>query len=92
MPKKRKTAVANSSFFENKDCEYYPCHPGMKEINCLFCYCPWFWDCGIKDSGMSCPDCTFPHQRDLYPYVMEGLKSMYNRRKIEVDNLDTNKG
>ena len=29
-----------SSFFANKDCEYYPCHPGLKEFNCLFCYCP----------------------------------------------------
>ena len=27
-------------YFENRDCQYYPCHKGMAEMNCLFCYCP----------------------------------------------------
>ena len=26
-------------FFVNKDCEYYPCHESVEELNCLFCYC-----------------------------------------------------
>jgi len=27
--------------FTNFNCEYYPCHTGIKnEYNCLFCYCP----------------------------------------------------
>ena len=30
----------SSRFFENKECEYYPCHKGIEEMNCLFCYCP----------------------------------------------------
>ena len=25
-------------YFENRDCQYYPCHKGMAEMNCLFCY------------------------------------------------------
>ncbi len=25
-------------FFENKDCEFYPCHK-VSEQNCLFCFC-----------------------------------------------------
>lgn len=29
-------------FFENKDCQYYPCHTDMEHINCLFCYCPLY--------------------------------------------------
>lgn len=29
-------------FFENKECEYYPCHKDMESINCLFCYCPLY--------------------------------------------------
>ena len=28
-------------FFQNKKCEYFPCHKGIPEedFNCLFCYC-----------------------------------------------------
>ncbi len=29
-------------FFENRDCEYFPCHQGLTELNCLFCYCPLY--------------------------------------------------
>ena len=25
-------------FFENKECQYYPCHKGIENMNCLFCY------------------------------------------------------
>ena len=27
-------------YFENHACKYYPCHEGMENMNCLFCYCP----------------------------------------------------
>ena len=43
------------SYFENRECEYYPCH-GLDAVNCLFCFCPLYSiaDCGgnpkyIKD-------------------------------------------
>ena len=29
-------------FFENKECQYYPCHKGIENMNCLFCYCPLY--------------------------------------------------
>ncbi|MDE6970276.1 MAG: cysteine-rich small domain-containing protein, partial [Eubacterium sp.] len=29
-------------FFENKACKYFPCHSGLKQLNCLFCYCPLY--------------------------------------------------
>ena len=29
-------------FFENKDCGYFPCHKGLEDFNCLFCYCPMY--------------------------------------------------
>lgn len=38
-------SVANGkflSFFENKDCKYFPCHKGLADFNCLFCYCPMY--------------------------------------------------
>ena len=25
-------------FFSNRECQYYPCHEGIEEMNCLFCY------------------------------------------------------
>lgn len=65
----------NYKFFSNKKCKYYPCH-NLKEINCLFCYCPLYHmdDCGgnykytlngIKD----CSDCNIIHTRDGWDYV-----------------------
>lgn len=32
------------AFFQNRACEYFPCHPmGDEEnFNCLFCYCPLY--------------------------------------------------
>ncbi len=55
----------NYRFFENKDCKYYPCHKGLKEINCLFCYCPVFYHCALKDK-IPCEICIIPHRRNNY--------------------------
>jgi len=67
-------------FFANKDCEYYPCHPQLKEINCLFCYCPLYHipDCGgnyvMLDNGCKdCSNCVLVHRPDGYEYVIEKL-------------------
>ena len=68
-------------FFENRDCEYFPCHDGLEEFNCLFCFCPIYHRrdcpgtptyietaCGtIKD----CSLCTFPHLPENYEAVLE---------------------
>ena len=31
-------------FFQNKSCEYFPCHEikDSGDFNCLFCYCPLY--------------------------------------------------
>lgn len=66
-------------FFEHKECEYYPCH-SLKEINCMFCYCPAYsfvqcpgnpiWlENGVKD----CSSCTFPHIKSHYQQMMDYL-------------------
>jgi len=73
------------SYFENRDCKYYPCHKGTDEINCLFCYCPMYrlescpGNPSYKITGDGrqikvCTECTFPHQRENYPKVLERLK------------------
>ncbi|MEE0898457.1 MAG: cysteine-rich small domain-containing protein [Acutalibacteraceae bacterium] len=77
----------SSKFFSNTDCEYYPCHNGVKNFNCLFCYCPLYplENClgnytileingrSIKD----CSNCTFPHRAENYDKIMDMLKDKY---------------
>ena len=47
--------MANYAFFQNKDCEYFPCHKcaDAENFNCLFCYCPLYAlgdECGGNSS------------------------------------------
>ena len=58
-------------FFQNRECEFFPCHSGIAEedFNCLFCYCPLYAlgeNCGgnfqYTPGGVkSCVNCNFPH-------------------------------
>lgn len=67
-------------FFQNRECEYFPCHTGVaeKDFNCLFCFCPLYalgrkcgGQCHYNEHGNKvCTDCTFPHQRENYPAVI----------------------
>lgn len=67
-------------FFQNRQCEYFPCHKGVSEadFNCLFCYCPLYAlgrRCGgqyryNEHGNKVCTDCTFPHLRENYPAVI----------------------
>ena len=69
-------------FFQNKKCEYFPCHKGIPEedFNCLFCYCPLYTlgkSCGgnceyLKNGIKSCINCGFPHHRKNYDKVTVG--------------------
>lgn len=70
-------------FFANKDCEYYPCHKDVNELNCLFCYCPLhsLAHCPgtptyIEPKGKrvkDCSNCTFPHQAENYDTIIKLL-------------------
>lgn len=72
-------------FFENCDCEYFPCHKGLEKFNCLFCYCPFYLreNCPGNPKYMEikgkrikvCTDCTFPHQPKNYDKIIELLKN-----------------
>ena len=63
---------------------YYPCHDGMEEMNCLFCYCPLYHmeNCPgnpeyIESGGgriKACTYCSFPHEAGNYDTIMEMLK------------------
>lgn len=70
-------------FFTNKDCEYYPCHKGIEELNCLFCYCPLHAHqaCPGKPEYLNmngkkikdCSNCTFPHKAENYDTIIKLL-------------------
>lgn len=67
-------------FFQNRECEYFPCHQGVPEaeFNCLFCYCPLYalgkkcgGNCAYLENGVkSCMDCAFPHVKDNYDEII----------------------
>ena len=70
----------NSRFFQNRQCEYFPCHSGVpeSEFNCLFCFCPLYTlgkSCGGRfrysaHEHKLCSDCTFPHRKENYDAIL----------------------
>lgn len=73
----------NFKFFQNKECEYFPCHKtnDKENFNCLFCYCPLYMlkdqcegnfikNFGIKD----CTNCLVPHSKGSYEKIMSKMK------------------
>ena len=84
--------MANYQFFQNKACEYFPCHKVDKEeFNCLFCYCPLYAlkdKCGgnfvYLDSGIkSCMDCIKPHSKNGYEHIMSHMKEVMNIARLD---------
>ena len=73
------------SFFQHRDCEYFPCHTGVaeEEFNCLFCYCPLYClgeNCGgdfvyLEDGTKSCLNCAFPHELVPTTGSIPGIKA-----------------
>ena len=73
-------------FFQNRDCEYFPCHQGIdpEDFNCQFCYCPLYAlgkRCGGKfeysPKGIKmCTDCVFPHRAENYPFIIERYREI----------------
>lgn len=68
------------SYFENRDCEYFPCHKTDGcGFNCLFCYCPLYalgGQCGgnfrYTENGIKdCSACALPHSRGGYDYILK---------------------
>ena len=84
----------NYKFFSNTKCEYFPCHKtnDPENFNCLFCYCPLYAlkdKCGgnfrYTEKGiMDCTNCTLPHQRKNYDYIIGKFKEI-----VEITKLDS---
>lgn len=70
-------------FFENRECEYFPCHKTSGDFNCLFCFCPLYAkeDCpgnhvyreGDGKRIKDCSGCMFPHRAENYGEVIRRL-------------------
>ena len=85
-------------FFQNRECEFFPCHTGVAEedFNCLFCYCPLYalgngcggsfcyTDQGIKD----CSNCICPHIRSNYDLIIDSMGSVMELAKIRGNNME----
>lgn len=71
-------------FFENKEFDYFPCHEGLDNFNCLFCYCPMYHVKNCPGNPVYkekegkrlkiCTNCTFPHQAENYDKVIDVIK------------------
>ena len=84
----------NYKFFSNTKCEYFPCHKtnDQENFNCLFCYCPLYalkdkcgGNCRYTEKGIKdCTNCTLPHQRKNYDYIIGKFKEI-----VEITKLDS---
>lgn len=78
--------MSHYDFFQNKECEYFPCHPGAdpERFSCLFCYCPLYAlgeNCGgsfrYNDKGIKdCTLCLRPHCRENYGDICHKLSQV----------------
>ena len=78
-------------FFQNKECEYFPCHAGAdpERFSCLFCYCPLYAlgeNCGgaftyTKEGIKDCSGCLRPHLRENYGRIMEKMPQVMELAK-----------
>ena len=77
--------MANHKFFQNAQCEYFPCHKTetTEDFNCLFCYCPLYAlgaECGgnfvyTKNGVKDCSHCQIPHRRENYEMILERMQT-----------------
>lgn len=71
--------MPNYDFFQNTNCEYFPCHKcdDPEKFSCLFCYCPLYAlgeDCGgnftyTQNGIKDCSACLRPHKRENYESI-----------------------
>ena len=88
--------MANYAFFQNKDCEYFPCHKctDPENFNCLFCYCPLYAlgeNCGgnfiYTENGIKdCSACLRPHRRENYEKILESMGGILELGKKKPQN------
>ena len=83
--------MSHYDFFQNRECEYFPCHSGADEktFSCIFCYCPLYAlgeNCGgsfsyTKEGIKDCTNCLRPHRRENYEAITEALNQVMELAK-----------
>lgn len=68
-------------YYQNRECEYFPCHKGADadNFNCLFCYCPLYAlgeNCGgnftyTEKGYKDCSGCLVPHKKENYDKIID---------------------
>ena len=81
------------SYFQNTECEFFPCHQGAnpENFNCLFCYCPLYAlgdKCGgnfsyTPEGHKDCTNCLVPHKRENYGKITERYADIAELAKKE---------
>ena len=83
--------MANYDFFQNSNCEYFPCHKceDRENFSCLFCYCPLYAlgdNCGgnftyTKEGIKDCSNCMIPHRRENYQKITDKMGAVMELAK-----------
>ena len=83
----------NYKFYQNRECEYFPCHQtgNPDNFNCLFCFCPLYAlgkDCGgnftICENGIKdCSNCLIPHRKGNYDYMTNKVSELIEKVRCE---------
>ena len=78
--------MAHYDFFQNIECEYFPCHENgnPETFSCIFCYCPLYClgdRCGgnfryTQDGVKDCSGCLRPHRRENYGAISAKMKDV----------------
>ena len=85
-------------FYQNKACEFFPCHAGAdpETFSCLFCYCPLYalgdrcggcfsyTSSGIKD----CSGCQIPHDPANYDKVIARMSAVLELAKRKTETAE----
>ena len=87
----------SQSFFQNRQCPYFPCHANAAEdtFNCLFCYCPLYalgedcgGNCSYTQNGIKdCTECQLPHREEGYEYVLSKFSQLAQLAKQKAEKV-----
>ena len=88
--------MENYKFFQNKNCEYFPCHScaDPENFSCLFCYCPLYAlgdRCGgnftyTEDGIKDCTACLRPHRLENYDAIVNSMGGILELAKKKPEN------
>ena len=91
--------MSHYDFFQNRECEYFPCHNGANPdtFSCIFCYCPLYClaekcggNYGYTDNGFKdCSKCLRPHLRSNYEVICEKMKDVMELVKNKQEETES---